>query len=102
MIEYKFFIRCKTSYVSSTSVEELGDEDDDVRAERIRIINLKNNEPNSKSNGKDYLKLINLTKVYSKVNGFKSKRHIAVKSLYLGIDKSECFGLIGVNGAGKT
>jgi hypothetical protein len=101
LIEYKFFIRCKPKKV--TNIEEAGDdEDDDVRAERIRMINLKNNKLDSKSNRKDYLRLFNLTKVYSEIKDFKLKRHNAVKSLYLGIDKSECFGLIGVNGAGKT
>lgn len=52
----------------------------------------------------DYIKLINLTKVYKKYQPLKCriKKHVAVNALSLGIKKGECFGLIGVNGAGKT
>jgi len=53
---------------------------------------------------KDYIKLINLTKIYKKykLTRCRVKKHVAVNALSLGIDKGECFGLIGVNGAGKT
>ena len=50
----------------------------------------------------DYIRLINLTKIYKKFSKFRFKRHVAVNNLCLGINKGECFGLIGVNGAGKT
>jgi ATP-binding cassette, subfamily A (ABC1), member 1 len=49
----------------------------------------------------DYIKLINLTKIYKKLEKFKLKRHVAVNNLSIGINKGECFGLIGVNGAGN-
>jgi len=31
-----------------------------------------------------------------------SAQHTAVDNLALGVQKGECFGLLGVNGAGKT
>jgi ABC-type multidrug transport system fused ATPase/permease subunit len=52
------------------------------------------------SSDKDYIRLVNLTKVFRKVKKFKIKKHAAVNNLSLGINKGECFGLIGVNGAG--
>jgi len=65
LIEYRFFIRTSRKQVLS-SVKSHKDEDDDVRAERLRM------------------------------------KHLAVDSLCIGIDKGECFGLLGINGAGKT
>jgi ATP-binding cassette, subfamily A (ABC1), member 1 len=62
---------------------------------------LKNVANNNKNNDKDYIKLINLTKVYRKFKKFKFKKHVAVNNLSIGIDKGECFGLIGINGAGN-
>jgi ABC-type multidrug transport system ATPase subunit len=50
----------------------------------------------------DFVRLVNLTKVYKKWDKYRFKGHVAVKNLSLGINKGECFGLIGVNGAGKT
>lgn len=56
----------------------------------------------------DYIKLTNLTKIFKKfkskytLKNFKRKEHVAVNNLSLGINRGECFGLIGVNGAGKT
>ena len=113
LIEYKFFIRSSVKKGNLLSNDELNDEDEDVRAERNRImrleeIKIKTDEKRSKfktrkddinksnyDDTKDYLKLVNMSKVYTKLKGFKKKRHVAVKSLYLGIDKGECFGLIG-------
>ena len=43
---------------------------------------------------KDYIKLVNLTKVYKKFKKFKFKKHAAVNNLSLGINKGECFGLV--------
>ncbi|BES88376.1 Hypothetical protein NTJ_01182 [Nesidiocoris tenuis] len=62
--------------------------DGDVDNERERILNL---------GGKDEVLVLKcLTKVY------KSRKHIAVNQLCLGVGKGQCFGLIGLNGAGKT
>ena len=101
LLEYDFFIKFKPSTVNETQ-EEYIDEDNDVRAERVRILNLINKKLVEKDFDKDFLKLVNLSKIYSKFEKFKIKRHVAVDSLYLGVDKGECFGLIGINGAGKT
>uniref|UniRef100_A0A8C3JIC3 ATP binding cassette subfamily A member 12 n=1 Tax=Calidris pygmaea TaxID=425635 RepID=A0A8C3JIC3_9CHAR len=66
------------------------EEDGDVQAERSRV-----------ESGKadfDVVQLQNLTKIYH----LPHKRIMAVKNISLGIPAGECFGLLGVNGAGKT
>ncbi|XP_014807435.1 PREDICTED: ATP-binding cassette sub-family A member 12 [Calidris pugnax] len=66
------------------------EEDGDVQAERSRV-----------ESGKadfDVVQLQNLTKIYH----LPHKRIVAVKNISLGIPAGECFGLLGVNGAGKT
>ncbi|XP_026708213.1 ATP-binding cassette sub-family A member 12 [Athene cunicularia] len=66
------------------------EEDGDVQAERNRV-----------ESGKadfDVVQLQNLTKIYH----LPHKRIMAVKNISLGIPAGECFGLLGVNGAGKT
>ncbi|XP_021254439.1 ATP-binding cassette sub-family A member 12 [Numida meleagris] len=66
------------------------EEDGDVEAERNRV-----------ESGKadfDVVLLQNLTKIYH----LPHKRIVAVKNISLGIPAGECFGLLGVNGAGKT
>ncbi|XP_042678296.1 glucosylceramide transporter ABCA12 [Centrocercus urophasianus] len=66
------------------------EEDGDVQAERVRV-----------ESGKadfDVVLLQNLTKIYH----LPHKRIVAVKNISLGIPAGECFGLLGVNGAGKT
>ncbi|KAM6332822.1 glucosylceramide transporter ABCA12 [Podargus strigoides] len=68
----------------------VAEEDGDVQAERNRV-----------ESGKadfDVVQLQNLTKVYH----LPHKRIVAVKNISLGIPAGECFGLLGVNGAGKT
>ncbi|XP_065696922.1 glucosylceramide transporter ABCA12 [Patagioenas fasciata] len=68
----------------------VAEEDGDVQAERNRV-----------ESGKadfDVVQLQNLTKIYH----LPYKRIMAVKNISLGIPAGECFGLLGVNGAGKT
>ncbi|XP_052767410.1 phospholipid-transporting ATPase ABCA3-like isoform X2 [Mya arenaria] len=65
-------------------------EDDDVARERSRIAN---NHPTSLLQT-DKILLSELSKCYD--------RNIAVNRISLGIPQGECFGLLGVNGAGKT
>ncbi|KAM6179073.1 glucosylceramide transporter ABCA12 isoform 2-T2 [Rhynchocyon petersi] len=75
---------------SSSSVIETIDEDEDVRAERLRV-----------ENGAaefDLVQLHRLTKTYQLIH----KKIIAVNNISIGIPAGECFGLLGVNGAGKT
>ncbi|XP_013360552.1 PREDICTED: ATP-binding cassette sub-family A member 7 isoform X2 [Chinchilla lanigera] len=66
----------------------LGKEDEDVARERERVTK-------GATQG-DVLVLRDLTKVY------RGQRTPAVDRLCLGIPPGECFGLLGVNGAGKT
>uniref|UniRef100_A0A7N6A7H1 P-type phospholipid transporter n=1 Tax=Anabas testudineus TaxID=64144 RepID=A0A7N6A7H1_ANATE len=75
--------------LSSTShLKPIGEEDEDVARERQRIL--------SGAGQSDILELRQLTKIY------KRKQKPAVDRLCVGIPPGECFGLLGVNGAGKT
>nr|XP_060637352.1 glucosylceramide transporter ABCA12 [Anolis sagrei ordinatus] len=65
-------------------------EDKDVQAERERVT--------MGLTDCDMLQLQNLTKVYHLLH----RRIAAVKNVSVGIPAGECFGLLGVNGAGKT
>lgn len=68
-------------------MEQENDEiDEDVEIEMMRV---QNGEANS-----DTIVLDNLKKQYP--NG-----KVALKGLSLGIPGGECFGLLGINGAGK-
>ncbi|XP_048339496.1 glucosylceramide transporter ABCA12 [Sphaerodactylus townsendi] len=66
------------------------EEDKDVLAESERVA----------LNRADYdmLQLQNLTKIYH----LPHRRIVAVRNVSIGIPAGECFGLLGVNGAGKT
>ena len=66
-------------------------EDNDVAAERQRIINTSVSQLATT----DAVILRQLTKFYK-------NRFLAVDRLSVGIPGGECFGLLGVNGAGKT
>jgi len=117
LIEYKFFVRIMPKEdLSELPLDKSELEDDDVANERVRIMSKmsKTQQFDKSSNfhaelktaktDSDYIKLINMSKIYKKFDfkSFKFKKHLAVKKLTLGINKGECFGLIGVNGAGKT
>ncbi|MBZ3879909.1 ATP-binding cassette sub-family A member 12 [Sciurus carolinensis] len=75
---------------SSSPVAETIDEDEDVRAERLRV--------ESGAAEFDLVQLHRLTKTYQLIH----KKIIAVNNISIGIPAGECFGLLGVNGAGKT
>ncbi|XP_023676681.1 phospholipid-transporting ATPase ABCA1 isoform X2 [Paramormyrops kingsleyae] len=85
LIQYRFFIKARAW---SPKLNSLGEEDEDVARERQRIL--------SGGGQSDILELRQLTKVY------KRKQKPAVDRLCVGIPRRECFGLLGVNGAGKT
>ncbi|KAK2835350.1 hypothetical protein Q5P01_015834 [Channa striata] len=87
LLQYKFFIRFRPWWAES-EMPPLGPEDEDVGRERERV---KGGKAQS-----DILSMIDLSKVY------KAGRKPAVDRLCLGIPRGECFGLLGVNGAGKT
>ncbi|MFT7798628.1 ATP-binding cassette sub-family A member 1-like isoform X2 [Arapaima gigas] len=86
LLQYKFFMDCRP--FSHPILPPLGPEDQDVTKERDRVID-------GKVHG-DILIMKELSKVY------KVGRKPAVDRLCLGIPRGECFGLLGVNGAGKT
>lgn len=68
--------------------------DNDVLNEMNRI-----NEE-EKEGEKFILKTTNLTKIYQ--NRIRNRKTLAVDRLNIGVQHGECFGLLGVNGAGKT
>uniref|UniRef100_A0A8B9LRJ8 P-type phospholipid transporter n=1 Tax=Astyanax mexicanus TaxID=7994 RepID=A0A8B9LRJ8_ASTMX len=82
LIQYRFCIK------ASANLKPIGEEDEDVARERQRIL--------GGGGHSDILELRQLTKVY------KRKQKPAVDRLCVGIPPGECFGLLGVNGAGKT
>ncbi|XP_064616373.1 ATP-binding cassette sub-family A member 2-like [Liolophura sinensis] len=88
LLEQRFFIRRRQKSWSPMTVQ---DEDGDVAAERKRVM---------RGSGRhDLIRLENITKVYKTR---KLGRKLAVDRLCLGVPEGECFGLLGVNGAGKT
>ncbi|XP_073746135.1 ATP-binding cassette sub-family A member 2 [Callorhinus ursinus] len=87
MCQYKSLRQPQRMPVSTKPVED----DVDVASERQRV--LRGDADN------DMVKIENLTKVYK---SRKIGRILAVDRLCLGVRPGECFGLLGVNGAGKT
>ncbi|XP_072460287.1 phospholipid-transporting ATPase ABCA1 isoform X2 [Notamacropus eugenii] len=85
LIQYRFFIKPRPVIAK---LPPLNDEDEDVRRERQRILD--------GGGQNDILEIKELTKVY------RSKRKPAVDRICVGIPPGECFGLLGVNGAGKS
>uniref|UniRef100_A0A671RZJ2 P-type phospholipid transporter n=1 Tax=Sinocyclocheilus anshuiensis TaxID=1608454 RepID=A0A671RZJ2_9TELE len=89
LIQYRFCVKAsKNCFKCITKLKPIGEEDEDVARERQRIL--------SGGGHTDILELKQLTKVY------KQKQKPAVDRLCVGIPPGECFGLLGVNGAGKT
>ncbi|XP_030087361.2 phospholipid-transporting ATPase ABCA7 [Serinus canaria] len=82
---HQFFLRLGPRALELPS---LGDEDQDVARERARVGSI---PPHS-----HLLLLKDLTKVY------RRRKAPAVDRLCVAIPPGECFGLLGVNGAGKT
>ena len=76
---------------SSSSVNDgtNSDLDDDVKSEALRVLN---DGTNSKQ--EDLLSVRNLQKTFG---GFR-----AVQGITFGVHYGECFGFLGINGAGKT
>lgn len=68
---------------------EVVQEDDDVARERLRI---------EAGMVDDVLKTVKLRKEYRSVYG----TNVAVQNLSFGVQAGKCFGLLGVNGAGKS
>ncbi|NXW61981.1 ABCA1 protein, partial [Eurystomus gularis] len=85
LLQYRFFLRLGPRALQLPS---LGEEDQDVARERARV---GSTPPHS-----HLLLLKDLTKVY------RRRKAPAVDRLCVAIPPGECFGLLGVNGAGKT
>jgi len=91
LMQYRFFIKPWESAVDPNP--KIGEEED-VKNEADKILN-------EERDGSSFiLKTNNLTKVYKRP--FLNKKLLAVDRLVFGIKPGECFGLLGVNGAGKT
>ncbi|KAJ8277432.1 hypothetical protein GJAV_G00075090 [Gymnothorax javanicus] len=86
LLQYNFFFSFRS--LSEPELPPLGPEDEDVAKERERVCKGRAQM--------DILTVNELSKVY------KVGRKPAVDRLCLGIPRGECFGLLGVNGAGKT
>ncbi|XP_048851974.1 phospholipid-transporting ATPase ABCA1-like [Brienomyrus brachyistius] len=85
LMQYSFCFKARSFH---TKLNPVAEEDEDVARERQRILN---------GGGQaDILELRQLTKVY------KRNQKPAVDRLCVGVPPGECFGLLGVNGAGKT
>ncbi|KAM9515993.1 phospholipid-transporting ATPase ABCA7 isoform 2-T2 [Guaruba guarouba] len=85
LLQYRFFLRVGPRALELPS---LGEEDQDVARERARV--------GSTSPHSHLLLLRDLTKVY------RRRKAPAVDRLCVAVPPGECFGLLGVNGAGKT
>ncbi|XP_055936662.1 retinal-specific phospholipid-transporting ATPase ABCA4-like [Argiope bruennichi] len=85
-----YFQKIRKSVVKVIIREDIV-EDSNVREEEERIRNLLETHPGS---GREALVVSDLTKVF--------QNFYAVNHLTFGIHQEECFGLLGVNGAGKT
>ncbi|NXT90813.1 ABCA1 protein, partial [Anhinga rufa] len=85
LLQYRFFLRLGPQALQLPS---LGEEDRDVARERARV--------GSTPPHGHLLLLKDLTKVY------RRRKAPAVDRLCVAIPPGECFGLLGVNGAGKT
>merc|ERR1719461_696185 len=90
LIQSKFWrLSCgKASVDAEKELMNDDEEDEDVQRERLRVL--------KSEIGTDVLQVKNLFKRYKK----NAKQ--AVDHLTFGVQKAECFGLLGVNGAGKT
>ncbi|XP_072756384.1 uncharacterized protein Ldd isoform X2 [Anoplolepis gracilipes] len=85
MIECRVLPDLRKQKVSYEVVEE----DDDVARERLRV---------EAGMVDDTLKTVKLRKEYKSVYG----TNVAVQNLSFGVQAGKCFGLLGVNGAGKS
>lgn len=82
-------LRYRFSKSSKSFLQPVAGLDDDVQAEVQKVKSFSSSEI-----AKRNLVLRGLTKLY--------KKFVAVNQIHLSVESSECFGLLGVNGAGKT
>nr|CAB3219608.1 ATP-binding cassette sub-family A member 1-like [Phallusia mammillata] len=91
LIQYRFFIKPRVLGNMNDFPVNSDKEDEDVKAERDRIVS---------GRCDDIMQIKNLSKIYK--NLVSRKPLLAVDRMYVGVPRGECFGLLGVNGAGKT
>ena len=90
LLEKKVFRSLKNSCKKSSNSKVRNDDlDDDVEAEVQRVLNNSSN-----ANHEDLLTVCNLQKDFGKFR--------AVQGISFGVHYGECFGFLGINGAGKT
>lgn len=87
-------------FIGDAQIEEVVDYevDPDVAAEERRVLGLPEPTGMAGDVNQDVIHIRNLRKVY----GSGSKVKVAVRALTLGLPKGDCFGFLGINGAGKT
>ncbi|XP_014474957.1 PREDICTED: ATP-binding cassette sub-family A member 13 isoform X2 [Dinoponera quadriceps] len=85
VIECRIFPNVRKQKISY----EIAEEDEDVARERLRV---------EAGMVDDTLKTLKLRKEYRSVYG----TNVAVQNLSFGVQAGKCFGLLGVNGAGKS
>ncbi|UJR30912.1 hypothetical protein I4U23_018422 [Adineta vaga] len=93
LVQYRFFIPDRGCIRIPKDLKQSVDEDDDVATERQRIYSDRDNTSG------DILRMIDLVKIYGWRFG---KKFTAVKRTCVGIKQGECFGLLGINGSGKS
>ena len=79
-------IKKSSKYLNDGTNSDL---DDDVKSEALRVLNDRTN-----SKQKDLLSVRNLQKNFGEFR--------AVQGITFGVHYGECFGFLGINGAGKT
>ncbi|CAF4578630.1 unnamed protein product [Rotaria socialis] len=92
LAQYRFFIPDRGCMRTPKNLKSTN-EDDDVAAERTRIYL----DPDNTS--RDVLRMVDLVKVYG---GALGNNFTAVKKTCVGVKQGECFGLLGINGSGKS
>lgn len=85
IIECQLLPRFRSSEVTYENVQE----DEDIVKERVRV---------ETAVTSDVLRTVKLRKEYKSVYG----TNVAVQNLSFGVESGTCFGLLGVNGAGKS
>jgi len=91
MVTNYFGPRDNTVEDTECSIQADLTEDADVRGEAMRVMR-------GEADG-DVIRLENLKKIYRAPEGVPK---VAVRSLSFGVKVGDCFGFLGVNGAGKT
>ncbi|CCI42643.1 unnamed protein product [Albugo candida] len=90
--------RRATAVVGDTIAQRERLEDDDVARERERVLNISLTES-------DAVTLRNISQVYCesfKMTRRSERTKVAIRDLCLSISRGECFGYLGINGAGKS